>query len=126
MRPVLGREFGRESWFGILEALQNADFVLNAKGLQSAPARQNSAFSISSGGAPSSHSISGPAPGVNARHPLLSDLDAERVQNAIQRLFDASTNLEDSGFRECSVQAQLGDGWNAIGIWTGYVIWRFR
>lgn len=94
-----------ESWFGILEALQNADYVLNAKGLQSVPARRNSAFSISSGGTPSSRSISGSAPGANAQqpgphHPLLSDLDAESVQNAIQRLFDASKILEDSAFQD--------------------------
>jgi hypothetical protein len=94
-----------ESWFGILEALQNADYVLNAKGLQSAPVRRNSAFSISSGGTPGSRSASGSAPtGTNAqqagpRHPLLTDLDAESVQNAIQRLFDASKNLEDLAFQ---------------------------
>jgi hypothetical protein len=61
--------------------------------------------------------------------PLLSDLDAESVQNAIQRLFDASKNLEDSAFQDfvnALLQAQLGDGWNAIGSWTGYVIWRLR
>jgi hypothetical protein len=97
-----------ESWFGVLEALQNADYVLNAKGLQSAGSRRNSSFSIGSVGAPGSRSVSsaGPAsPGPNAqqsspRHPLLSDLDADSVQNTIQRLFDASKNLEDSAFQD--------------------------
>ena len=96
-----------ESWFGILEALQNADYVLNAKGIQSAGGRRNSTFALSPGG-PGSRSMSGsgPAsPGPNAqqagpRHPLLSDLDADSVQNSIQRLFDASKNLEDSAFQD--------------------------
>jgi hypothetical protein len=33
-----------------------------------------------------------------ARHPLLTDLDPDTLQNAIQRLFDASKNLEDGAF----------------------------
>jgi hypothetical protein len=34
----------------------------------------------------------------HARHPLLTDLDPDTLQNAIQRLFDASKNLEDGAF----------------------------
>jgi hypothetical protein len=97
-----------ESWFGILEALQNADYVLSAKGHQSAGGRRGSGFSIGSTGAQGSRASSGsgpPPPGPNPqqpgpRHPLLSDLDADSIQNAIQRLFDASKNLEDSAFQD--------------------------
>ena len=38
-------------------------------------------------------------PSSGARHPLLTELDPDNVQNAIQRLFDASKNLEDDAFR---------------------------
>ncbi|KZP24026.1 hypothetical protein FIBSPDRAFT_785328 [Athelia psychrophila] len=89
-----------ESWFGILEALQNADYVLNAKGLQSNSSRRNSTYNPAHGGA-GSRSVSGAGPpSQGPRHPLLSDLDTENVQNAIQRLFDASKNLEDTAFRD--------------------------
>ncbi|KAF7290808.1 Protein MON2 [Mycena indigotica] len=75
-----------ESWFGILEALQNADYVLTSKGT-SAPKRSFSGSLPSTRGAPSS------------RHVLLSDLDPDALQGAIQRLFDATKNLEDDAFR---------------------------
>ncbi|KAF7985483.1 hypothetical protein HWV62_5261 [Athelia sp. TMB] len=98
-----------ESWFGVLEALQNADYVLNSKGLQTNSSRRNSTFSPGSGG--SAPNRSGAAP-QGSRHPLLSDLDAENVQNAIQRLFDASKNLEDDAFRDfvnalCKLSAEM-------------------
>ncbi|KAG9312399.1 guanine nucleotide exchange factor in Golgi transport N-terminal-domain-containing protein [Chiua virens] len=35
-----------------------------------------------------------------ARHPLLAEIDPENVQLAIQRLFEASKNLEDSAFQD--------------------------
>lgn len=96
-----------ESWFGVLEALQNADYVLSAKGLQSGGARRNSTFTGGPGGPTGSRSVSGAGgnPGSNTqqqgpRHPLLTDLDVDSVQNAIQRLFDASKNLEDSAFKD--------------------------
>lgn len=101
-----------DSWFGILEALQNADYVLSAKGIQSTSGRRNSTFGIGSGGGTSSRSASGTdpaAPGTNPgqsaqqqgpRHPLLTDLDTDSVQHAIQRLFDASKNLEDPAFQD--------------------------
>ena len=96
-----------ESWFGVLEALQNADYVLSAKGTQSAGGRRSSTFNIS-GGTPGSRNISGTqgaSSGTHGqspatRHPLLTDLDPDSVQNAIQRLFDASKILEDSAFKD--------------------------
>ena len=62
-------------------------------------------FSPSAAGAPVGRSVSAAsAGGANAqagppRHPLLSDLDAETLQLAMQRLFDASKNLEDPAYK---------------------------
>ena len=91
-----------ESWFGVLEALQNADYVLSAKGTQSG-GRRGSTFGIS-GGTPGSRP-QGASSGTHVqspvtRHPLLTDLDTDSVQNAIQRLFDSSKILEDSAFKD--------------------------
>ncbi|KAJ6531650.1 hypothetical protein DFH09DRAFT_1409114 [Mycena vulgaris] len=82
-----------ESWFGILEALQNADYVLTSEGAV-APGKRGPFGG--SGSAPGSHMVSGSG---GSRHALLSDLDPEALQTAIQRLFDASKNLEDDAFR---------------------------
>jgi hypothetical protein len=46
------------------------------------------------------------------RHALLTDLDPDMLQNAIQRLFDASKNLEDDAFRYfvnalCKLSAEM-------------------
>lgn len=90
-----------ESWFVVLEVLQNADYVLTHKGaLQSTPGRKSYL-------SPHTSSVSGgrstsAAPGIASapRHPLLTDLDSETMQSGIQRLFDASKNLEDSAFRD--------------------------
>lgn len=125
----------RESWFGILETLQNADYVLNAKGLQSPGMRRGTTFNIGSGGgAPASRLVAGSGPtsqGTGAgqgaqqqqgpRHPMLSDLDAESVQNAIQRLFDASKNLEDSAFQDfvgalCKLSSEMIRMQSDVGI----------
>ncbi|KAJ7752413.1 hypothetical protein DFH07DRAFT_520905 [Mycena maculata] len=91
-----------ESWFGILEALQNADYVLTSKGVAGGAKRAG-------GSAPGSRAVSGSA---GARHALLSDLDADALQTAIQRLFDASKNLEDDAFRHfvsalCRLSAEM-------------------
>jgi hypothetical protein len=96
-----------ESWFDILEALQNADYILTTKG-----AKLSKRNTIGPGGVPSSRSVptasssnggsgsSGLNPQSQAVHPLLSDLDPESVQSAIQRMFDNSKNLEDPAFRD--------------------------
>ncbi|EPQ52984.1 hypothetical protein GLOTRDRAFT_139951 [Gloeophyllum trabeum ATCC 11539] len=94
-----------EGWSIVLEALQNADYVLTFKGTKSTAGRR-----IASGtGAPplravaSSGAIPSAGGSVNQqpnRHPLLSDLDADSVLSAIQRLFDASKNLDDLAFQD--------------------------
>ncbi|KAH7886558.1 hypothetical protein F5I97DRAFT_1868110 [Phlebopus sp. FC_14] len=93
-----------ESWYGVLEALQNADYVLTMKGSQVSSARRASTFG---GAGASGRTVSGSgAPDVGkttqqtTRHPLLSDIDPDSVQLAIQRLFEASKNLEDSAFQD--------------------------
>ena len=92
-----------ESWFGILEALQNADYILTSKGVQTTASKRN-VLSPTAGGI--SASRSGSSIPANAqqqqggRHPLLQDLDTETLQAAIQRLFDASKNLEDPAFSD--------------------------
>ena len=96
------------SWFDILEALQNADYVLTLKGVRPAPNKRNTIGPGSgilapsrsvSGAGPTSPQSGGPSTTQPAaRHPLLADLDPDSVQHAIQRLFDASKNLEDEAF----------------------------
>ncbi|KAJ6510816.1 hypothetical protein C8R45DRAFT_1207663 [Mycena sanguinolenta] len=76
-----------ESWFGILEALQNADYVLTSKAGGAGTKRATGSRTVSGSG------------GAGSRHALLSDLEPEALQAAIQRLFDASKNLEDGAFR---------------------------
>jgi hypothetical protein len=101
-----------ESWFGILEALQNADYVLNAKATQFVSGKRNPFSPSASVPTSRSTSLSGPSmvqsmsgPGStsglsSARHPLLTDLDSDTMLQSIQRLFDASKNLEDSAFKD--------------------------
>ena len=99
------------SWFDILEALQNADYVLTMKGARPPPSKRNtigpgstilSQSRSASGSGPAGSTASGSAVGQAstsaARHPLLADLDPDSTLHAIQRLFDASKNLEDSAF----------------------------
>ena len=96
-----------ESWFDILEVLQNADYVLTSKGGKStaSASRRSSiipgagALSRSSSTATSPPISAGNLPSSGAHHPLLMELDPDSVQNAIQRLFDTSKNLEDDAFR---------------------------
>ncbi|KAI0073983.1 hypothetical protein K474DRAFT_1774330 [Panus rudis PR-1116 ss-1] len=113
-----------ESWFNVLETLQNADYVLTAKGSKpsaTAANKRSSMIAPGSGGAaagrnvsmPSSQSASHltgstntssrpttPQPPSHSRHPNLSDIAPEALQVAIQRLFDASKNLDDGAFHD--------------------------
>ncbi|KAL6306601.1 hypothetical protein BKA93DRAFT_729312 [Sparassis latifolia] len=101
-----------ESWFDILEALQNADYVLTVRGARPSTAKRNTigpgAINLPGGRTASSGSQTGAQTGTvaspqqqsHARHPLLADLDADSLQHAIQRLFDASKNLDDGAFRD--------------------------
>lgn len=94
-----------ESWYSILEAVQNADYVLTLKGSQLPSSRRNSTIPGAAGttsrvpsgtGVPDSAKV----PSQSPRHPLLVDTDPESIQLAIQRLFEVSKNLEDSAFQD--------------------------
>lgn len=110
-----------ESWYGVLETLQNADYVLTSKVMQVASNRR-STFSPGTGSSamsrPTSLSTSVSQSGnlsttsQSSRHPLLSDLDAEALHNGIQRLFEASKNLEDTAYKDfinalCRLSAEM-------------------
>ncbi|KZT30047.1 hypothetical protein NEOLEDRAFT_1153423 [Neolentinus lepideus HHB14362 ss-1] len=94
-----------QGWSGVLESLQNADYVLTFKGTKSVAGKRTTSGSsapplraaASSGALASGAGSSASQP---TRHPLLSDLDADSVLGAIQRLFDASKNLDDPAFQE--------------------------
>ena len=98
-----------ESWFDILEVLQNADYVLTSKGGKPtiSASRRSSIIpgsgalsrSVSSSTTTSPPTSTGNLPSSGTHHPLLTELDPENVQNTIQRLFDTSKNLEDDAFR---------------------------
>ena len=95
------------SWFVVLEALQNADYVLTTRG--TAPPGPVPLNTGPVAGTPSKRGgtqIEGQVEQQQqqrhqaAAHPLLADVDPESVQAAIQRLFDASIMLEDSAFHD--------------------------
>jgi hypothetical protein len=98
-----------ESWYGVLETLQNADYVLSYKvSQQNAPPKRNpfspghvSRSASVSGSLAVALSQSGSGSGSSQpsnRHPLFSDLDAEPLLAAIQKVFDCTKNLEDAAF----------------------------
>jgi len=94
-----------ESWYGILEAVQNADYVITLKGSQLQSARRNSTIATGSGAVSRVVSGAGPPDGAKTapqplRHPLLADTDSDSIQLAIQRLFEVSKSLEDSAFQD--------------------------
>lgn len=108
-----------ESWFNILEALQNADYVLTTKGAKFPPSKRSTmgpgvgsaimsrAASLagtqsgsSAGKSASSLSSQGVQAQQQPRHPMLADLDSEALQAAIQKLFDASKNMDDGAFSD--------------------------
>ncbi len=108
-----------ESWFNILEALQNADYVLTTKGAKFPPSKRGTmgpgvgsaiisrAASLagtqsgsSAGKSGSSLSSQGVQAQQQPRHPMLAELDSEALQAAIQRLFDASKNMDDGAFSD--------------------------
>ncbi|EJD40839.1 hypothetical protein AURDEDRAFT_115706 [Auricularia subglabra TFB-10046 SS5] len=71
------------SWFSVLEALQNADYVLHSRMPRTATTRK-----VTPTGAGVDQDVSAPE----------ADIDA--VMAAIQRLFESSKNLEDDAFRD--------------------------
>ncbi|OBZ73105.1 Protein MON2 [Grifola frondosa] len=88
----LGGSLG-DSWFDILEALQNADYVLTMKGVRTPMGKR---ATIGSGSLPGSRAASGSQTVSQMGSP---SSDAESLEHAIQRLFDASKNLDDGAFR---------------------------
>lgn len=93
-----------ESWYNIFEVLQNAEYVLTAKGLKSSGSKRSitspvpvaATKSSSSGVASNVHADTSSAP----KHTLLTDVDSDTLQRAIQRLFDSSKNMEDMAFHD--------------------------
>ena len=95
------------SWFAVLEALQSVNYVLTTR--CTSPA---SGPSHPGGATPSSkrraaqtdaqhcYNRSGRHRRQQAAHPLLADLDPERVQVATQWLVDTSKMLEDEAFHD--------------------------
>ena len=123
-----------DSWYAVLEAIQNAEGVLGLMVKTGAAAGTKKGLFAVGIGAPStgvgvgvpplkppsfatSQSLpamsNGNGPGsATYRHPLLSDLDVETLQAAIQRLFDSSKNLEDGAFKDfinslCKLSAEM-------------------
>ena len=107
------------SWYAVLEAIQNAEGVL---GLMVKTGAAAGIRKGAGGGAPplkpQSLSTSQSLPAMSngnstiPRHPLLSDLEVETLQAAIQRLFDSSKNLEDNAFKDfinalCKLSAEM-------------------
>ncbi|OCH93573.1 hypothetical protein OBBRIDRAFT_885401 [Obba rivulosa] len=96
-----------EGWFDVLEALQNADHLLTLRAARPSAGRRivsgQAPTAIPSGrGAPPVGSAAGSPqnpPQTGPRHPLLTDLEPESMQHAIQRVFDTSKNLDDNAFR---------------------------
>ncbi|KAH9169937.1 hypothetical protein EDB89DRAFT_1853941 [Lactarius sanguifluus] len=96
------------SWFAVLEALQNADYVLTTRGTASGPGLAVGTAGATPGKRVVSHADGQqsiqqqqrPPSRQQAAHPLLADVDSESVQAAIQRLFDSSKVLEDDAFHD--------------------------
>ena len=118
------------SWFAVLEALQNADYVLTTRG--TAPPGSAPLGTGAVSGTPSKRGgtqIEGQAELQQqkhqaAAHPLLVDIDPESVQAAIQRLFDASFMLEDSAFRDfvgalCKLSLEMVSMQSGADVGTG-------
>ncbi|KAJ2924060.1 hypothetical protein H1R20_g13035, partial [Candolleomyces eurysporus] len=114
-----------ESWYGVLETLQNADYVLTFKTTGGAHYGASKRGLFGSGAPPTAGVVPSRTPSLNAsqsgssttssggaRHPLLTDLEPETLLNAIQRLFDSSKSLEDNAFKAfaealCKLSAEM-------------------
>ena len=93
-----------ESWYNVFEALQNADYVLTAKGLKPGSLKRSVASPVTTTPSKSNSSATPSQPGAETsatpRHALLADVDSDSIQRAIQRLFDSSKNMEDTAFHD--------------------------
>ena len=103
------------SWFNVLEALQNADYVLTSKATRIASnttpiKRRPSAIPVT----PTRGNML-PPPSASespARFPVFNDMEPEQVLATIHKVFDASKNLEDEAFKEfvtalCKLSAEM-------------------
>ncbi|KAI0300723.1 hypothetical protein B0F90DRAFT_1722805 [Multifurca ochricompacta] len=107
------------SWFAVLEALQNADYVLTTRGTTPSgpPGAGATAAGVEGQQQPQQQRLQAP-------HPLLADVDSESVQAAIQRLFDASKMLEDAAFRDfvaalCKLSVEMVSMQSGVGVGVG-------
>ncbi len=118
------------SWFAVLEALQNADYVLTTRG--TSPVSGHGLAVSAAGATPSKRAVAQadgqhslqqqqrPPSRQQAAHPLLADVDSESVQAAIQRLFDSSKVLEDEAFHDfvgalCKLSVEMVSMQSGIG-----------
>lgn len=114
------------AWFDVLEVLQNADYVMYLRGLRGPGSNKRSVTMPAGAGAPltprtnrpssatSPNPSGSPALGTN-RHPLMTDLDVDTVQLAINRLFDTSKSLDDDAFRDF-IAALCKLSWEMVGM----------
>ncbi|KZP00948.1 hypothetical protein CALVIDRAFT_580907 [Calocera viscosa TUFC12733] len=84
------------SWYDVFDTLQNAEHVLGFKIAQSGKGGQKTGqadpFS------PKPQQTSGRREEPKQRHPMLTDLDKDSVNQAIRRLFEASQLLDNTAF----------------------------
>jgi hypothetical protein len=116
------------SWFAVLEALQNADYVLTIPG--TAPPGLAPLDIDAVAGTPSERGgtwIEGQVNSNNrhqvATHPLLADVDSESV-HVIQRLLNASIMLEDFAFLEfvgalCKLSSEMVSMQSGVDVAAG-------
>ncbi|KAF9021632.1 hypothetical protein BDZ89DRAFT_232067 [Hymenopellis radicata] len=95
-----------ESWFNILEVLQNAEYVLTSRAAITGTPKKN-------------RTVSGAS--TQSRHPMLTDLDVDTLQNGNQRLFDGSKNLDDGAFKcfvdaLCKLSAEMVEMQSSAGV----------
>ncbi|KAI0263538.1 hypothetical protein BC834DRAFT_827343 [Gloeopeniophorella convolvens] len=95
-------------WFAVLEALQNAEYVLAARAPPGTPVTPMR---------PQHHHPHHPP--LQQQHPLLADAEPEAVLAAVQRLFDASKALDDAAFRDF-VQALCRLSADMVGMQSGF------
>ncbi|KAG8763600.1 hypothetical protein FRC11_000859 [Ceratobasidium sp. 423] len=94
------------SWFDVIELLQNADYVLTAKGARSMSTTGKRSSMLGNPSLSSKLRSAGAPPATPAtastnsltRHPLFMDSEPEVILATIEKIFDASKSLEDSAF----------------------------
>ena len=103
------------SWFNVLEALQNADYVLTSKATRIAAnatpiKRRPSAIPVT----PTRGNMLPPSSASEspARPPVFNDMEPDQVLSTIHKVFEASKNLEDEAFKEfvmalCKLSAEM-------------------